>query len=170
MTDRHAKGRGHSTQKLRVERDRRMEATVVPVSLMRSLNAMSVTHIFSKEASVISLLALGFLHLLLLQLLYIRLSLGPDFNNSQHDDQLTMTCNKLWHNRVMGTALDSYHKFNSWQFYPAIQAPLFTFRIRRIRCHSNQTRAPIANQPPNSAQLGGTPTIPHSYTWDHAVV
>jgi len=30
-----------------------------------------------------------------------------------------------------------------------------TFRVRRC-CHSNETRAPIAN-PPNSAQLKGTP-------------
>jgi len=30
------------------------------------------------------------------------------------------------------------------------------------RCHSNATRAPIAN-PPNSAQLEGTPTIPSSH-------
>jgi len=28
----------------------------------------------------------------------------------------------------------------------------------RVCCHSNETRAPIANQP-NSAQLEGTPTI-----------
>jgi len=27
-----------------------------------------------------------------------------------------------------------------------------------LRCHSNETRAPIAN-PPNSAELEGTPTI-----------
>jgi len=27
-------------------------------------------------------------------------------------------------------------------------------------CHSNETRAPVAN-PPNSAQLGGIPIIPH---------
>jgi len=26
-------------------------------------------------------------------------------------------------------------------------------------CHSNETYAPVAN-PPNSAQVGGTPTIP----------
>ena len=36
-------------------------------------------------------------------------------------------------------------------------------------CHSNKTRAPIAN-PPNSAQLGSTPTIPPSYIRVHAVV
>ena len=30
-------------------------------------------------------------------------------------------------------------------------------------CHSNETRAPIAN-PPNSAQLEGTPTIPPTYS------
>jgi len=35
--------------------------------------------------------------------------------------------------------------------------------------HSNETRAPIAN-PPNSAQLQGTPTIPPSYIQVHAVV
>jgi len=34
---------------------------------------------------------------------------------------------------------------------------------------SNETRAPIAN-PPNSAQLGGTPTIPPSYIWVRVVV
>jgi len=36
-------------------------------------------------------------------------------------------------------------------------------------CHSNETRAPIAN-PPNSAQLEGTPTIPPSYIRVRAVV
>jgi len=36
-------------------------------------------------------------------------------------------------------------------------------------CHSNETRAPTAN-PPNSAQLEGTPTIPSSYTRVSAVV
>jgi len=36
-------------------------------------------------------------------------------------------------------------------------------------CHSNETRAPIAN-PPNSAQLDGTPTIPASYIRIRAVV
>jgi len=34
-------------------------------------------------------------------------------------------------------------------------------------CHSNETHAPIAN-PPNSAQLKGTPTIPPSYIRVHA--
>jgi len=32
----------------------------------------------------------------------------------------------------------------------------------RVCCHSNETCAPTAN-PPNSAQLEGTPTIPPSY-------
>ena len=36
-------------------------------------------------------------------------------------------------------------------------------------CHSNATRAPIAN-PPNSAQLGGIPTIPPSYVGVRAIV
>jgi len=36
-------------------------------------------------------------------------------------------------------------------------------------CHSNETHAPIAN-PPNSAQLEGTPTIPPSYIRVHAAV
>jgi len=36
-------------------------------------------------------------------------------------------------------------------------------------CHSNETHAPIVN-PPNSAQLNGTPTIPPSYIRVHAVV
>ena len=36
-------------------------------------------------------------------------------------------------------------------------------------CHGNETRAPIAN-PPNSAQLEGTPTILPSYTRVRAVV
>jgi len=36
-------------------------------------------------------------------------------------------------------------------------------------CHSNETRAPIAN-PPSSAQLGGIPTIPPTYIRVHAVV
>jgi len=35
--------------------------------------------------------------------------------------------------------------------------------------HSNETRAPTAN-PPNSAHLEGTPTIPPSYIRVHAVV
>jgi len=39
----------------------------------------------------------------------------------------------------------------------------------RVCCHSNKTRAPIANLP-NSAQLVGTPTIPASYIRVHAVV
>jgi len=38
-----------------------------------------------------------------------------------------------------------------------------------LRCHSKATRALIANLP-NNAQLGGTPTIPPSYIWVHAVV
>jgi len=36
-------------------------------------------------------------------------------------------------------------------------------------CHSNETRAPIAN-PPNSARLEGTPTIPQVTFRVHAVV
>jgi len=36
-------------------------------------------------------------------------------------------------------------------------------------CHSNETRAPIANRP-NTAQLEGTPTIPASYIPVRAVV
>jgi len=36
-------------------------------------------------------------------------------------------------------------------------------------CHSNKTRAPIAN-PPNGAQLDDTPTIPPSYIRVRAVV
>jgi len=36
-------------------------------------------------------------------------------------------------------------------------------------CHSIETRALIAN-PPNSAQLGGTPTIHPSHIWVCAVV
>ena len=36
-------------------------------------------------------------------------------------------------------------------------------------CHSNTTRAPIANLP-NSAQLGGIPTTPPSYIRVHAIV
>jgi len=36
-------------------------------------------------------------------------------------------------------------------------------------CHSNETRAPIEN-PPNRAQLEGTPTIPPTYIWLYAVV
>jgi len=42
-----------------------------------------------------------------------------------------------------------------------------TIRYRRC-CHSNETHAPIAN-PPNSAQLGGTPTIILSYIQVSAV-
>ena len=34
-----------------------------------------------------------------------------------------------------------------------------TFRIRRVCCHSNETCPPTANQP-NTAQLGGSLTIP----------
>ena len=36
-------------------------------------------------------------------------------------------------------------------------------------CHSNETRAPIAN-PPNTAQLEGTPYHSQSYIWVRAVV
>jgi len=36
-------------------------------------------------------------------------------------------------------------------------------------CHSNATRAPIAN-PPNSAQLGASPTTPPSYMRVRAIV
>jgi len=36
-------------------------------------------------------------------------------------------------------------------------------------CHSNETHAPIAD-PPNSAQLEGTPTTPPSDIWARAVV
>ena len=36
-------------------------------------------------------------------------------------------------------------------------------------CHRNETHAPIAD-PPNSAQLEGTPTIPSSYIRVRAVV
>ena len=43
-----------------------------------------------------------------------------------------------------------------------ILASSLTFRIRRVCCHSNDTRTPIAN-PPISAQLGALPTIPQSY-------
>jgi len=42
----------------------------------------------------------------------------------------------------------------------------FTFGLC---CHSNKTRAPMAN-PPNSAQLEGTPTTPPSYIRVRAVV
>jgi len=38
-----------------------------------------------------------------------------------------------------------------------------------LRCHSNETRPPIAN-PPNNAQPRGTPTTPPSYIWVPAVV
>ena len=37
-----------------------------------------------------------------------------------------------------------------------VLASSLTFRIRGVCCHSNETHAPIAN-PPNSAQLRGTP-------------
>ena len=44
------------------------------------------------------------------------------------------------------------------------------FRFRRsLCCHSNETRVPIAN-PPNSAQLDGTPTILPTYIRVSAVV
>jgi len=39
----------------------------------------------------------------------------------------------------------------------------------RVCCHSNEIRALIAN-PPNSAQLQGTPTIPPSYIRVRAAV
>jgi len=38
-----------------------------------------------------------------------------------------------------------------------------------LRCHSNEARAPIAN-PPNTAQLEDTPTIPPTYIRVRAVV
>ena len=55
---------------------------------------------------------------------------------------------------------------------PAIQrilASSLTFRIRRVCCYSNKTRAPIAN-PLNTAQLGAPPTIPLCYIRVRAVV
>jgi len=40
----------------------------------------------------------------------------------------------------------------------------------RVCCHSNETRAPIAN-PPTSAQLEGTPTIPRKlHPWIRELV
>jgi len=44
-----------------------------------------------------------------------------------------------------------------------------TFRIRHNVVIAVKPREPIAN-PPNSAQLWGTPTIPPSYIWVCAVV
>jgi len=43
-----------------------------------------------------------------------------------------------------------------------------TFRSR-VCCHSNEIRAPIAN-PPNNAQLEGTPYHPSSYIRVRALV
>jgi len=36
-------------------------------------------------------------------------------------------------------------------------------------CHNDETGAQVAN-PPNSAQLEGTPTVPPRYVWIRAVV
>ena len=47
--------------------------------------------------------------------------------------------------------------------------PLADISRSALCWHSNETRAPIAN-PPNSAQLEGTPTIPPSYIRVRAVV
>jgi len=44
-----------------------------------------------------------------------------------------------------------------------------TFFAFALCCHSNATRAPIAN-PPNSAQLGASPTAPPSYIRVRAIV
>jgi len=44
-----------------------------------------------------------------------------------------------------------------------------TRNVTPLCCHSNATRRPIAN-PPNSAQLGGIPTIPPNYIRVRAIV
>jgi len=60
------------------------------------------------------------------------------------------------------TLIYSYHHNQAYSEYK-------TFRVRDMLSYSNETRAPIAN-PPNSAQLEGTPTIPPSCVWVRAVV
>ena len=45
--------------------------------------------------------------------------------------------------------------------YTASTSVLVDIRIKRVCCHSNETRAPIAN-PPNSAQLEDMDTHYHS--------
>jgi len=65
-----------------------------------------------------------------------------------------------------------YHVYTDWtENEPGIERVQALAGISRSAhcCHSNETRAPIAN-PPNSAQLEGTPTIPPSYIWVRAVV
>jgi len=53
---------------------------------------------------------------------------------------------------------------------PGIERVQALADISRSRgCHSNETSAPLANLP-NSAQLGGTPTILPSYIWVYAVL
>ena len=62
-------------------------------------------------------------------------------------------------------------KTNGTQSQPGIERMQALADISRsaLCCHSNKTRGPIAN-PPNSAQLEGTPTIPPTYTRVRAVV
>ena len=47
--------------------------------------------------------------------------------------------------------------------------PLADISRSALCCHSDETRVPIAN-PPNSAQLEGTPTVPSTYIRIRAVV
>jgi len=56
---------------------------------------------------------------------------------------------------------------NPQQIKPGIEQALADISRSALCC--NETRAPIAN-PPNSAQLEGTPTIPPTYVWVRAVV
>jgi len=57
--------------------------------------------------------------------------------------------------------LESTFSQSSWHFEPGINRvqALADISHSAMCCHSNETRAPIAD-PPNSAQLGGTPSIP----------
>jgi len=64
---------------------------------------MCITHISSKEASVVSLLALRLLHLLLLHLLYVSLCLGPHYTSNTHRDRTA------WHQSTQRTDIQVWY-------------------------------------------------------------
>jgi len=82
-----------------------------------------------------------------------------DDNNLNHEQTSAATAVLSPHQR--GTAIQ-YH--NDTAYKPGIQRvqAFADISCSAICCHSNKTRAPIANLP-NSAQLWRTSTIPPSY-------
>ena len=69
--------------------------------------------------------------------------------------------------RVGGFAIGAT-RFRCYDNLERLQALADVSRLP-LSCHSNETRATIAN-PPNSAQLGGTLSIPQTYILVRAVV